>query len=412
MTRLIPVSDALDRLLSVISPTDLEGIKLQQCVGRVLGSTISAQFDLPRFTNSSMDGFAVRSADVEQASSQSPIKLKVIADIPAGDTFDQSIDSGQCARIMTGAQLPYGADAVVPVEQTSFQVREAGAPTPDKVEIYQAIKQGDFVREQGEDISKGEIVYQPGIRLRPQDLGYLAMLGIIDIDVHKKPRVAILSTGDELLPVGAPLEPGKIYNSNSYTLFSLVEKYGGYPINLGIASDIEEDVRDKLFEAEEKKVDLIVSSAGVSVGAFDYVRTVVEQFGSLRFWRVNMRPGKPLAFGDFRGIPFIGLPGNPVSAFVGFEVFVRPALQKMSGVTNHNDRERLMVILGEQVESDGRESYLRAIVTKKNNQWIAKLTGHQGSGNLRSIVQANALILIPSGVKSLPIGSEIEAWII
>jgi molybdopterin molybdotransferase len=237
------------------------------------------------------------------------------------------------------------------------------------------------------------------------------MLGEAEVRVHRTPRVAVFSTGDELLPAGLPLSPGKIYDSNTYTLVSLVERYGGRPVNLGIVPDREEAVRESLDRAAREQVDLIVSSAGVSVGAFDFVRTVVEGEGHLSFWRVNMRPGKPLVFGDYRSIPFFGLPGNPVSAFVGFEVFVRPALMKMSGLGDWS-RPAQPVELEEAVESDGRESYLRGVVSHHDGRWVAHLTGHQGSGNLRSLVQANALLLIPSGVKSLPVGARVNAWLL
>jgi molybdopterin molybdotransferase len=213
------------------------------------------------------------------------------------------------------------------------------------------------------------------------------------------------------LAVDEPLSPGKIHDSNSYTLIALVKKYGAIPLNLGIVPDKAQAVQSILDRAVAEKADLILSSAGVSVGAFDFVRTVVEQGGKLDFWRVNMRPGKPLAFGDYQGIPFIGLPGNPVSAFVGFEVFVRPTLLKMAG---HESWSRLVlpVELLEPIHSDGRESYLRGIVEYRERGWQAKLAGHQGSGNLRSLAQANALLLIPSGVKSLPAGARVDAWLL
>ena len=208
-----------------------------------------------------------------------------------------------------------------------------------------------------------------------------------------------------------PLIAGKIHNSNTYTLIALVEQYGGIPLNLGIVPDRAEAVKERLDLAKAEEADLILSSAGVSVGAFDFVRSVVEQYGHLSFWRVNMRPGKPLAVGEYLGIPFVGLPGNPVSAFVGFEVFVRPAILKMAGVSSL-DRITQTVFLSEPVESDGRESYLRANVEIQDGRLAANLTGHQGSGNLRSLVQANALLLIPSGVKSLPAGTEVTAWLL
>jgi molybdenum cofactor synthesis domain-containing protein len=250
---------------------------------------------------------------------------------------------------------------------------------------------------------------QPGFRLRPQDVGFLSMLGFAQVPVYRQPRIAIFSTGDELVPVEEQLRPGKIHDSNSYTLIAAVELAGGKAFNLGIVADREDKVRDCLDQAVAMQVDLILSSAGVSVGAFDFVRSVVERQGDLDFWRVNMRPGKPLAFGHYQGIPFIGLPGNPVSAFVGFEVFVNPALLKLGGVKDWTRPTRQVHLL-EGIESDGRESYLRAVVLRKEGRLAAKLTGHQGSGNLRSLVQANALLVIPAGVTSLPAGSAVEAW--
>ncbi len=208
----------------------------------------------------------------------------------------------------------------------------------------------------------------------------------------------------------APLEFGKIHDSNAYTLSALITRDNGDPVYLGIVPDREQAVREFLVESVNKDADLILSSAGVSVGAFDFVRTVVQSDGVLDFWQVNMRPGKPFAFGNFQGVPFIGLPGNPVSAFVGYEVFVRPAIRKLAGM-NESPRKPIKAKIFEDINSDGRESYLRAVVKSHNGEWIARLTGHQGSGNLLSLVQANALLIIPSGVKSLPSGTEVEAWL-
>ena len=221
--------------------------------------------------------------------------------------------------------------------------------------------------------------------------------------------MALLSSGDELLPVDAPLEPGKIRDSNTHTLAALAQNLGCEVLRLGVAADRYEAVLQLLDQAVETQPDVIISSAGVSVGAFDYVKEVVESGGSLNFWKVNMRPGKPLAFGEYRKIPFFGLPGNPVSSFVGFLVFVQPALERLSGLEIGSKR-RVRVVLSEGLESDGRESYLRAIISQVDGIHYAKLTGHQGSGNLFSLVQANALLIIPSGVKSCPPGSELEAW--
>ena len=411
MSALLSVSEAKHKLLLIFKPLDSETVPISRAVGRVLPESIQALFDIPPFDNSSMDGFAVRSADVSAARPDREVELVVVADIPAGQTIRVTVGSGQTARIMTGAVLPPGADAVVPVEETDFNARQPGIAAPKKVRILRSVKTGENVRPKGQDVSAREVVMQAGKHLRPQDIGFLAMLGMSEVPVHRLPKVAVFATGDELIPVGADLGPGKIYDSNTYTLISQIEKYGARAVNLGIVADNIDSVRACLDRARSQNVDLIVSSAGVSVGAFDFVRHVVEQGGRLDFWRVNMRPGKPLAFGEYQGIPFIGLPGNPVSAFVGFEVFVRPAILKMSGVLQ-GERPLQKVKLLDEIESDGRESYLRAVVTHQDDVWVARLTGHQGSGNLRSLVQANALLLVPSGVKSLPVGAEIDAWML
>ena len=401
---MLSVSEARERILAVFQPLDSQVEKLDRASGRVLARDVIAGTDLPLFDNSSVDGFILHEADLAI-----PRTLKVIADIRAGDHFETPIGPGEAARIMTGAALPPGSGAVVMVEDTDFQVRIAGTPAPQTVTACKPIKPGENIRHRGDDLHKGDQVISAGIRLRPQEIGLLAMLGCAEVTVHRKPRIGLLSSGDELLPVDASLAPGMIHESNSYTLAAQAETTGVDLVNLGIAADDEADVRARLEQAVEARVDLIVSTAGVSVGAFDFVRTVIEETGELDFWKVNMRPGKPLAFGRIRGIPFIGLPGNPVSAFIGFEVFVKPALDKLSGLVCQ-ERPIQTALLAEALESDGRESYLRAIVSQEDGHLVARLTGHQGSGNIFSLVRANALLIVPSGVKSLPANSDVEIW--
>jgi molybdopterin molybdotransferase len=413
LSLLINVAEARERLLESFSAVEVESIPLTEASGRVLAEDVISGFDLPLFSNSSMDGFAVRAEDVADSRPDKPVLLSVVADIPAGQMSQVELRRGEAARIMTGAPLLGGADAVVPVEDTDHHGRgdHPGSTAPSQVRIYQPVDAGAFIRPRGQDVGAGEVVLKSNVRLRPQDIGLLAMLGCSDVKVFRKPRVVMLSTGDELLPIEEPLSPGKIHDSNAYTLAAAIAKEGGEAIYLGIARDEEETVQRIIEKAIEFEADLILSSAGVSVGAFDFVRQVVEKNGRLEFWRVNMRPGKPLAFGAYRGIPFIGLPGNPVSAFVGYEVFVRPAIRKLSGLPGVH-RPTVSVRLREAVESDGRESYLRAIVDFQDGHYFATLTGHQGSGNLLSLVQANALLIIPSGVKSLPAKAEVGAWLL
>ena len=408
---LLNVDEARARILSHFQPVATETLPLADCNHRVLAQEIAATTDLPPFDNSSMDGFAIRVADLVDVHTDSPRRLRVVADIPAGIYPTISLAQGEAARIMTGAQVPAGADAVVPVEDTDFGNREAGSAPPEWVAISKSVHTGTNIRARGTDIQAGEVVLRHGRTLKPQDLGLLAMLGYAVVQVHRKSRVALFSSGNELLEAGAPLEPGKIRDSNSYTLAALLKEAGADVLRLGVARDDRDSVKALLEKAVDLEVDLILSSAGVSVGAYDFVKEVIEADGKLDFWRVNMRPGKPLAFGKYKSIPFIGLPGNPVSAFVGFEVFVRDVIGKLNGIDN-GLRPKVQVRCAEQIDSDGRESYLRAEVREEHGRFVAYLTGHQGSGNLHSLVQANALLIIPAGVKCVPAGQEVNAWLI
>jgi len=408
---LLSVEKAREHILSQLNPVATETALLTACMNRVLSVDIVAADDLPLFDNSSMDGFAIHAADTTHAAPISPVTLRVVADIPAGFTPKISLAPGEAARIMTGAQMPEGADSVIPVEDTDFTERSPGTPPPQSVSIEKVVSYGANVRQRGMDVYAGDVVLEKGYPLKPQDIGLLAMLGYPEVDVYKRPLIALLSSGDELLEAGAPLESGKIRDSNSYMLASLVESTGADVLRLGIAKDTREAVQGLVEQAVLLNADLILSSAGVSVGAFDYVKEVVESYGSLKFWRVNMRPGKPLAFGEYKNIPFIGLPGNPVSAFVGFEVFVRDSIGRLRGISDRS-RQRVKVRSEEEILSDGRESYLRAILHEEDGHIIARLTGHQGSGNLLSLVQANALLIIPAGVKCVPAGQEVEAWLL
>ena len=395
--------------MAAFSPVEIEQISLPEAAGRVLAEAIHSHIDLPVFDNSSMDGFALRAGDVQNADQDHPVRLTVVEDIPAGAAPQISIQAGQAARIMTGAALPPGADAVVRVEDTDFDLRDAGSSAPEQVQIFVAIPVSENIRPRGQDVRLGEPVLSPNRRLRPQDIGVLAMLGMPKVPVYRRPRIGLMSPGDELLPLGAPLEAGKIYESNSFVLEALVAQGGGQVVRLGIVPDTMEAVRQSLQDAVAQGVDVLLSTGGVSVGAFDFVRAVLEREGELTLWRVNMRPGKPLAFGNYAGVPYFGLPGNPVSAYVGFQVFVKPALRKMVGLPEEPRLTRKVSLL-EPIRSDGRESYLRISAAHENDRWVARLTGHQGSGNLRSLVNANALLIIPAGVTSLPAGAILEAW--
>jgi molybdopterin molybdotransferase len=312
---------------------------------------------------------------------------------------------------MTGAAMPQGADAVVPVEDTNEPWRDSERPLPDTVLIRRAVQKGDYVRPIGEDIEAGQLVLDAGHILRPQEIGVLAALGVSNVPVHRRPRVGLLATGDELIPVEQALEPGKIRNSNSYAQAAQIATLGAEPVNLGVARDRESDVRHKLALGLEEGLDLFVSSAGVSVGAYDVVKAVLEKEGNVGFWRVRMRPGKPLAFGNYHGVPYLGLPGNPVSAMVSFERFVRPAIRKLAGFSDL-DRPEVSVVLQEEISSDGRETYVRAVVTRMADGYKAISTGSQGSNILTSLVKANALVIIPEGVRQVEAGTVLRALMI
>lgn len=407
----LTVEEALSAVLAGVSILGEVIVPLPEALGRVLTRAVTAQDSLPPFANSSMDGYALRAADIVSASPGNPVSLQVVADIAAGSPPTQIVTGGTAARIMTGAPLPEGADAVIPVEDTNESWRDPERPLPERIEIRRSVKSGDYVRLPGEDIIAGAEVLPAGHLVRPQEIGVLASLGVSQVAVVKRPKVGILATGDELIPVEEPLQPGKIRNSNGYTQAAQVRAMGAVPVDLGVAADTEADVWEKLAAGLTAGVDLFISSAGVSVGAYDVVKAVLEAEGNVGFWRVRMRPGKPLAYGTFKGIPYLGLPGNPVSAMVSFETFARPAILKMSGRTDLA-RPSVQVTMQEEIHSDGRQSYIRAVVSREGDGYSAVTTGGQGSHMMTSLVKANALVVIPEGVKYVAVGERLLALMI
>lgn len=406
MADLLSVDDALQRILKLIHPLPAEQVAIRQALGRVLAHDIRAEINLPPFPNSSMDGYAVRAADVASAGADNPAVLKVVMDIPAGKAPTGTVEAGQAARIMTGAPLPPGADAIVPVEQTDSTWTAGGDNTlADEVKIFRAVKSGDYVRPEGEDIQAGQVVLAAHTTLRPQDLGVLVALGHADVPVIRQPRAAIISTGDELVAAGEPLAPGKIRDVNSYTVGGLVATYGGIPLPLPVARDTLDAVRAVFHEALAQQPDIIITSGGVSVGSYDVVRAVLDELGEINFWRVNLRPGKPLAFGLLRGVPFFGLPGNPVSAMVTFDVFVRPVLLRLLHLPDNYMTD--VAITGEDIHSDGRRSYLRVKLIQEDGHLTARTTGTQSSGALLSMVLADGLLIVPEDMTFVPQGTKL-----
>ena len=404
---LIRVDEALLQILAETSVVDIEEIALTESGGRILAEDIISDVDLPQYPLSSMDGFAVHAEDVHSASRETPVQLPVVMNIAAGTATSKELGRMQAARIMTGAPLPPGADSIVPVEDTDANW-EADERNESQVQIFKAQNCGAFVRPIGEEIRSGEKVLSRGTHLSPAAVAVIATLGISRLVVFKKPIVAILSTGDELVSVDQRIEKGQIRESNSILLANLIQTCGGQPIRFPIARDDLYDIRALMWSVVAKKPDLIVSSAGVSVGTADYIKDVIEEMGQMNIWRVNMRPGKPLVFGHIQRIPFFGLPGNPVSTHVTFDVFVRPFLFRISGSDIESSLHTIHVRAGETFRSDGRQSYLRVILKKEDNDWFAYSTGTQSSAALTSMLRADGLIIIEAGVHKVEKGMPLK----
>ncbi len=404
---MLSVSEAQQAILSNVKRLEPETVSLLEALGRVLAEDVTSDTALPAFDNSAMDGYAVRAADLIGASHDQPVRLPVVADVPAGRPTGVEIATGTAARITTGAMLPRGADTVVPVEDTDDGARGA-SELPKSVAIYRAFERGAHVRVTGNDVQQGEKVLNAGTFIRPSEIALMSAVGYSRVKVYRRPRVALLATGDELVaPEQAP-GSGQIRNVNEYATAALVLRYGGVPLLLGIARDRTEEVAAKLEEAIGQGADLIVTSAGVSVGAYDVVKDAVKAHGSIDLWRVRMRPGKPIAFGAYRHVPFFGLPGNPVSAMMTFEQFVRPALRIMGGFAQWK-KPTVSATLLESIESDGRETYARAWVEHRDGRWTARLSGGQESNMLSGLARANALVIVPDGVTELEAGAVVVA---
>ena len=396
---MLSVEDARNQMLDTIPVLPTERRDILDCAGYVLAEALHAAENIPPFDNSAMDGFAVCSADVQEASKENPAVLSVVETIAAGYAPEKQVSSGQAARIMTGAMMPDGADAVVMQEVTEL--------VDDKVKIFENVEKNENVRFTGESVKQGDCVMSPGKLLRPPEVSMLASLNCAEVTVHRKPTVAVVSTGDELTPLGEPLMPGRIRDSNRYGMYAQVQNAGGIPIDMGIAPDDEAET-ERIFRESLAKADALITSGGVSVGEHDVVKNVLMKLGNMNFWRVAMKPGKPQAYGIIDGKPVFGLPGNPVSSLVVFELFVRPALLKMAGHTDLLRPTFKATLATDVANKDGRVNYMRAILTEQNGQYIAQTTGPQGSGILHSLVLANGLITIPSGA-TLQAGETVEA---
>jgi len=396
---LLSVEQALEKILGYVCVLDVEQSPILDCLGQVLAEDVYAAINIPPLDNSAMDGYAVRSEDTRGAMEQSPRFLHVIDTVTAGSISEYEVKPGTAIRIMTGAPIPKGADSVVRFEDTDESQRKG---VVDEIGILREVEPGGDTRRAGEDITQGSLVLSRGTVIRPAEIGILASLGRSTVKVIRRPVVAILATGNELVDTSEPLPRGKIYNSNSYSVAALVLRYGAIPKILGIALDSEASLVAGLRKGVD--ADMLITTGGVSMGDYDVVKDVLVKQGEITFWTVRMKPGKPLAFGTIRGlskagvarnIPHLGLPGNPVSAMVTFELFARPAILKMMGKKNLAKPTVEAVIEAPIVNSDGRRIFARAVVEKRGGQYFAQLTGPQGSGILTSMSLANGLVVVP-----------------
>ncbi len=405
---MLSVEEALRRVLEMFEPLAAENVPILDALGRVLAEDVVARDNIPPHANTAMDGYALQAANIAGAKPEAPRRLKVIENLAAGYVASERVTPGTAIRIMTGAPMPEGADTVIPFEETQ--------QTGDWVTCFTELPVGKNVRLAAEDVRNGDLILEKGVRIRPQEVGMLAALGYNEVRVIRRPRVAILATGDELVEIDDPLLPGKIRNANSYSNAAQVLKYGGIPIMLGIARDSMDDLTAKIRSGLAQGADLLLTSGGVSVGDFDVVKKVLAAEGEITFWRVRMKPGKPLAFGriaaDVQGtqriVPVLGMPGNPVSAMVSFKLFARPAILTMLGVADVQEPMFEAILDQEIPVKDGRRHYVRVYVERREGELRAALTGDQGSGILNSMVQANALAIIPAEWSNAPAGTRVQ----
>jgi molybdopterin molybdotransferase len=407
---LLSVEDAVERVLGLVEPMPQALVPLLDADGLTLAQDIFAPFDVPALANSAMDGYAVVASDLSSASDDTPVTLNVVDQVQAGQLPTVAVSQGNAVRIMTGAPVPDGADAIVPYEYSDEVERRTSGATMTAIKLTHAPFVGDHVRPAGEDAATGALVLSKGRVLDPPTIGLLASFGYAEAPVVRRPRIAILATGDEVQTPGESLEPGRLFDSNTYDVAAAVRRWGGEPILLGIARDNIEDLREKLRQGLES--DLLITSAGVSAGAFDMVKDALSELGSIDFWAVRMRPARPIAFGllsapDGRRVPHLGLPGNPASALVALVQFGRPAIAKMRGAMP-TPLPTVRAVLDDSIRNtDGRRVYARVALRLQNGQIHARLTGAQGSNLLTSMAEADGLAICPEGDPVRESGSEV-----
>jgi molybdopterin molybdotransferase len=395
----ISVAQALDRIEATITALDEhEELPLKECLGRISSESVLSPMDVPGHTNSAMDGFAVPSASLPK---QGINEFEEIGVAYAGFPFDQVCGDNQCVRIMTGALIPEGTDTVIMQEQA--EQLENG-----RIRIAMGHRAGENTRSAGEDIERGALVLQQGSRINPAHLGVLASLGIGSLKVWRKPIVAFFSTGDELVSIGKPLKKGQIYDSNRYTLYGMLAQLPVEILDLGVIEDHPEKIRQALAEAAAV-ADLVISTGGVSVGEADYIKSVLEDIGQIEFWKIAIKPGRPLTFGTIDGNLFMGLPGNPVAVMVTFDQFVVPAIAKLSGATASGPKLFKAVSQNKLRKKPGRFEIQRGIASlDANKNWQVSRAGQQGSGILTSMSRANCFIVLSEDIGGVAVGDLVD----
>ncbi|MGH1503120.1 MAG: molybdopterin molybdotransferase MoeA [Acidimicrobiales bacterium] len=406
---MIPLEDAQARVAASIAPLDPVVVPIGEAAGRILAEAVTAQAPIPPFDNTAMDGFAVRAADTAGATETAPVRLPIVATIPAGAIAPRPLEAGEAMRIMTGAPIPDGADAVVMVELT----RADG----DEVDVGAEVPVGNHIRPIGDDLPADAVVYEPGELLTAAHLGVLASVGRATVAVHRRPRVGVFSTGDELVPPGQPLGPGQIHDSNRYSLLQLVAEAGAEPVDLGLLPDDEEAIEAALRSAIETPdgapVDALVTSGGVSMGDFDFVKAILQRLGDLNWMQVAIRPAKPLAFGTLLGVPIFGLPGNPVSSMVSFELFAGPAIRTMLG--HREPQRRAQWAIADETfgrRPDGKTHFVRVVARAESDGALhVRSAGGQGSHQLSAMARANALAVLDDG-SGVQLGGKVRVLVL
>ncbi len=412
---MISVEEALSKILDFVKVLEKEEKPLLDCLGQVLAEDVYSPFDVPPQDNSAMDGYAVQSKSIAGATYEHPRTLRVVGQVAAGCVSDLKVETGAAVRIMTGAFVPHGADVVVPFEDTDELDHKQASISRAEIGVRVDLPDGSNIRRRGEDIAKEALVLKPGRLLCPAEIGVLASLGKGVVPVIRRPVVGILATGNEVSEIDQHLPPGKIYNSNSYSLAAQVVSYGGVPKLLGVAQDEVGQLTTAIRHGFD--CDMLVTSGGVSLGDYDVVKQVLAAEGDISFWTVRMKPGKPLAFGilkrsDGKKIPHLGLPGNPVSSMITFELFARPAIFKMMGRSDLA-KPNITAVMEDSIENgDGRRIFARVAVSKRNGKYYASITGPQGSGILTSMMKANGLAIIPETTKRVKPGTIVEVMML